>query len=134
MINQTFQNKNIYKDFDISFNRNPLTNDIGAKKDVEAVNQALRNLILTSYYERPFQPELGSNIRNLLFELADPITQLDIKAAIEDLINNYEPRVLLRDVRVKDYSEVNAYSISIVYEMNNVFEPVELQITLKRLR
>ena len=66
---QTFERKNLFKDFDISFSNNPITGDIGTKSDINAINQSVENLINTNYYERPFNPTFGCNIRGLLFEL-----------------------------------------------------------------
>ena len=132
--NHTYQNKNIYKDFDIGFSRNPLTDDISKKSDVNAITQSLKNLIMTSYYERPFRPDVGCRVRSLLFELVDPITIIEIRKSIEEVIENYEPRVILDHIYVRDYSELNAYSIEIQYRIQNVFEPQELKVTLKRLR
>lgn len=132
--NQTYQNKGIYKDFDLGMSRNPLTDDVGIKTDSNAVGQAIKSLIMTSYYERPFQPQVGCKIRSLLFELVDPITIIEIRKSIEEVVSNYEPRAQLIQVSVKDYNELNAYDIEIIYRIQNVFDPQELKITLKRLR
>ena len=134
MVTQTFQKKNIYKDFDIAMSRHPLTNDVGVKTDVNAINQSIRNLLYTSYYERPFQPLVGSNLRDILFEPADPITKNDLKQAITQIIGNYEPRVTLDNLVIVDESEKNAYKVTIVYKINLNREPIELNVVLKRLR
>ena len=134
MVQQTFQKKNIYKDFDISMSRHPLTNDVGVKTDVNAINQSIRNLLYTSYYERPFQPLVGSNLRTILFEPADTITRNDLKQAITSIIGNYEPRVTLENLIIVDQSDKNAYRVTIVYKINMTQEPVELNVVLKRLR
>lgn len=130
----SFQRKNIYKDFDLSFTRNALTGDIGVKTDAAAINQSLKTLILTNFFERPFQPDVGSNARALLFEPADPLTIADLKNIIEMTIANYEPRVNVLDVIVQDNSDANAYSISIRYSMNDVKEIADANIVLERLR
>ena len=134
MVQQTFQKKNIYKDFDISMSRHPLTNDVGVKTDVNAINQSIRNLLYTSYYERPFQPLVGSNLRTILFEPADTITKNDLKQAITSIIGNYEPRVTLENLIIVDLSDKNAYRVTIVYKININQEPIELNVVLKRLR
>ena len=134
MVNQTFQRKNIYKDFDISLSKHPLTNDVGVKTDINAINQSIRNLLYTSYYERPFQPLVGSNLRTILFEPADTITRNDLKQAITSIIGNYEPRVTLENLIIVDQSDKNAYRVTIVYKINMTQEPVELNVVLKRLR
>lgn len=134
MAQQTFNRKNIYKDFDVSFSFNPLTGDIGSKTDTNAINQSIRNLINTNFYERPFNPTFGCNIRSLLFEPADVITILDIKSAINDSISNHEPRVSLIDIFIQDNSEVNAYNITIVYNIISDNTVAEFSTVLKRLR
>ena len=134
MASQTFENKNRYRDFDLSFSQNPLTNDIGKKTDDNAIVQSLRNLLNTSYYERPFRPRVGSNIRKILFEPADFITIGELKAGIKDTINNYEPRVNIIEIDILDLSDRNAYSVTILYRLVNLTETKELKLTLKRLR
>ena len=134
MVQQSFQRKNVYKDLDISFNLNPLTGDLGTKTDAAAINQSLKNLLNTNYYERPFNPTIGSNIKALLFELADPITINELRHAITQTITNYEPRVTIQDLIIEDNSERNAYNIRLVYRINTFREPFTLTYTLKRLR
>ena len=132
--NHEFQRKKIYTDFDTSISRHPLSNDVGIKNDANAINQSIRNLINTDYYERPFRPQVGSNIRTILFEPADSITINDLKAAIINVIGNYEPRVTLLDIDVKDEADRNAYAVTIIYRINIEREPIELEVVLKRLR
>ena len=134
MVQHTFENKNIYKDFDLSFSRNPLTNDIGKKTDANAINQSMKMLLNTYYYERPFRPDVGSNLRRILFEPADVITIQDLRASIESLIINYEPRVSLIDIKIIDNAESNAYDISIEYRLNNMVQSQRFTTTLRRLR
>ena len=132
--NHEFQRKTIYRDFDLSFSRHPLTNDVGVKTDANAINQSIRNLLFTSFYERPFRPEIGSNLRDILFEPADAITINDLKLSINNIISNYEPRATLIDLIVKDEADRNSYSVTIVYKINVEKEPIQLNVVLKRLR
>lgn len=134
MKNQTTQNKNVYKDFDINFTRHPLTNDVGVKTDVNAINQSIMNLVSTQFYERPFEPRLGGNLQSILFEHADPITIMDLKSALYEIIGNYEPRVRLVNMQVKDDPDRNAYRITIIYTHASSPAPVSLGVTLERLR
>ena len=134
MVQHTFENKNIFRDFDPSMEINPLTGDLSIKKDENAIIQSIKNLLNTNYLERPFRPEVGSNLRGLLFELSDPLTISNIKQAIKESITNYEPRVIVNDVYVADLSEINAYKIELYFTMQNVIEPKKIEITLKRLR
>jgi phage baseplate assembly protein W len=134
MVTQTFQRKNLYKDLDISFEVNPLTGDLGTKSDAAAINQSIKNLLFTNYYERPFNPTIGSNIRQLLFELADPITINELRHSIRQTIVNHEPRVTIQDILLEDLSDRNAYAATIIYRINRFKEPFTLTFTLKRLR
>lgn len=131
---QTFERKNLYKDFDISFSNNPITGDVGTKSDVNAINQSVKNLINTNYYERPFNPTFGCNIRGLLFELADPITIEDLKNAIVETLQNHEPRIQLINIFIEDMQDQNAYHISIQYEIVSRNIVTEFETVLKRLR
>ena len=97
----TKQINKIYSDIDLSFSANPITGDISRKYDVNAVKQSLKTLILTQYYERPFQPKLGSPVYGLLFENIDMITANTLKLQIELMINKYEPRVRSQEVTVE---------------------------------
>lgn len=134
MNNQTTQIKNVYKDFDLSFNRHPLTNDVAMKIDDRAIEQSLKSLIATNFYERAFNPKIGSNIRKMLFEPADPITMADLRSGIRAIIDNYEPRVDVINIIIKDNPDRNEYNISIVYTYANASSPVTLKVTLERLR
>lgn len=133
-IQQKFRRKNRYKDFDLSFTKHPLTNDIGVKTDVAAINQSVKNIINTSFYERPFQPTFGSNVRGLLFEPADPITISNLRQVITVALANYEPRINVLEVNVRDRSDENAYGVQIKYEILDLKEEAEASIVLERLR
>lgn len=88
----------------------------------------------TNFGERGFRPDVGSNLTGQLFEPADIITALEIKNAIKEVIRNYETRVEVIDVQIFDDMERNAYVATLIYRMNMTSEPIELKVTLKRLR
>ena len=132
--NQTFQRKEVYKDFDLNFTRNPLTNDIAVKKDANAISQSVRNLVNTYFYERAFHPEIGCNVRNLLFQPADAITIVDLRTAIEDTIRNFEPRVQIEQILIEDNSERNHYHVRLLYSTRLLTQPTEFEFILERLR
>lgn len=121
-------------DLDLSFNPNPVTGDINALRDIEAIKRSVKNLILTNFQERPFQPEIGSGVRGLLFELADPITIHDIETAISRTINNFEPRVNLLEVEVGDDMDNNSYNVSITFQVIATEQVGNATIILERLR
>lgn len=121
-------------DLDLSFIPNPVTGDINPLRDIEAIKRSVKNLILTNFQERPFQPEIGSGVRGLLFELADPITIHDIETAISRTINNFEPRVNLLEVNVNDEVDNNSYSVSITFQVIATEQVGNATIILERLR
>ena len=74
----------IYKDLDLNFGRNVVTNDVNRLTDVEAVKRSVRNLLNTRHYERPFHPEIGAGVRDLLFEPITPLTAINLKRKVEE--------------------------------------------------
>ena len=91
-----------YSDLDLDFFRHPTTGDVTRKTGVEAIKRSVRNLIFTNFYDRPFQSYIGSDIRALLFENADPFTAVRLKEAIEVCLNNFEPRISVQNVIVSE--------------------------------
>ena len=106
-----------FKDVSMSFKVSPLTYDLIANKNETAIARSIRNLILTTPGERPFNPELGSQVSQLLFEPIDNITTQALKEQIENTVNNFEPRVRLRQVVVKPNFDADEYDISIRYDI-----------------
>jgi phage baseplate assembly protein W len=109
--------ESIYSDIDTLFIPNPVTGDINPIKDIEAIKKSVINLILTNFYERPFQPEIGCNVRGLLFEPADPITISDLEDAAKQVLENFEPRVAVLDVSATDDPDNNSYSMTIQFQI-----------------
>jgi phage baseplate assembly protein W len=126
--------KKLYSDIDFTFTRKPVTNDVALSYDEMAVIRSVRNLLLTNHYERPFQPELGSNINTLLFEPISPITSASLQTEIENMINNYEPRALLKSVNVNAQPDQNAYEVSLEFYIQNATLPTTVTILLERNR
>ena len=85
----------IYSDLDLTFTASPATGDVSISYDEQSVIRSVRNLLMTNYYERPFQPTLGSNLNALLFEPISAITASSIETEITNVINNYEPRATI---------------------------------------
>jgi phage baseplate assembly protein W len=128
----TIQNR--YSDLDLNFMIHPIKKDLVLSIDDQAVIRSVRNLILTNHYERPFHPEIGSNVRKLLFEPISPLTANYIQREIEDTIRNYEPRVKLQQVVVQIQPDANYYSAIISFYINNRTEPTTINFVLQRLR
>lgn len=123
-----------YADLDLSLVPHPNKKDIIPLTDVDAVKNAVKNLILTSPYERPFQPFLGSRIKSILFENSTPNTQFLLRQYISDVIENYEPRVDSVYVEVEDDSDNNAYYVTVSFNVINVNTTANLQLYLERVR
>lgn len=123
-----------FVDFDASFMPNPVTGDLSVRTDEQAVKFAIRSLILTNYFERPFQSGIGSSINQLLFDNIGPNFDIILKQSITDTINNYEPRVDVLGVTVDYRDEKNSVTISIVFRIKNTEKPIDIAVTLKRTR
>jgi len=124
----------VWKDLNLNFTRNSVTNDIVKIEGVNAVKRSVRNLINTNHYERFFHPELGSGIRELLFENMTPLTEIYLAKKIEEVLVNYEPRVRLIQVLVRGNADQNLYNIMIEFYVVNHPEPVTIDTFLERLR
>jgi phage baseplate assembly protein W len=124
----------VWKDLNLNFTRNSVTNDIVKIEGVNAVKRSVRNLINTNHYERFFHPELGSGIRELLFENMTPLTEIYLAKKIEEVLVNYEPRVRLIQVLVRGNPDQNQYNIMIEFYVVNHPEPVQIDTFLERLR
>jgi phage baseplate assembly protein W len=126
--------QNRYVDLDLTFKKHPVKNDLVLSVDDKAVVRSVRNLILTNHYERPFHPEIGSNVRKMLFELISPLTANYLQREIEDTIRNFEPRVRLQQVLVQTSPDSNSYSAIISFFINNNTAPTTINFVLQRLR
>ena len=124
--------RSFYKDLD--FTRNGVTNDVVKIEDVNAVKRSVRNLIQTNNYERPFHPELGCGIRELLFENFTPLTGIFIRRKVEEVITNYEPRARLSQVTVNEQPDRNALEVTVYFYVMNIAEPVSVTTLLQRIR
>jgi len=132
--NRSKRSVKIYKDLNLDFQQNTATKDIQKMLDVESVKRSVRNLINLNYYEKPFHPEIGSNLRGLLFENITPQISHYIGKQIEMLIKNYEPRCRLVDVANRPNLDKNGYSVSISFYVVNTPNPVVVETFLERLR
>ena len=132
--NKSKRSARIYKDLNLDFQQNAATKDIQRIEDVEAVKRSVKNLISLNFYEKPFHPEIGSNLRAMLFENITPQISHFIKKQIELLISNYEPRCRLVQVSNMPNLDRNGYSVSISFYVVNSPNPVQVETFLERLR
>lgn len=108
--------------------------DVVRKYDDNAIKASVRNLVLTSNFERPFHSEIGCQLRNLLFEPATPLTILRIQQTIAQTITNFEPRVNLVDVTARLSPDNNSVYVSIEYRIVNTQTPQVVNLILERTR
>ena len=123
-----------FRDLDLDFTRNPVTNDVNVVEDIIAVKRAVKNLVQTNFYERPFQPELGCGIRELLFENFTPMTKIFIEGKIREVLVNFEPRIELTSVNVDDDQDGNRLVVDVNFYVVGIPGPQTVQTFLQRLR
>ena len=123
-----------FSDIDLSFTRNLVTSDVVQIEDVIAVKRAVRNLVQTNFYERPFNPELGCGVRELLFEPFTPMTKVFLERKIEEVLINYEPRVEVQNIAVDDDQDRNRLVVDIYFYVVGVPGPQVVQTFLQRVR
>jgi phage baseplate assembly protein W len=124
----------IYADLDLTFNRVPVTGDIAMRYDDQAVIASVRNLLLTNFYERPFQPNLGSNVDAILFEPATALTASILENEIRNVIQNYEPRVTINSLVVSLQFGGDGFLIDMDFFIGNNTSPTTVNLILQRSR
>lgn len=134
MANETLKISRIYKDLDLSFEANPATGDVSKKVDVNAVKQSMRILMLSNFYERPFDPLKGANLRGLLFENISSLRASSLETIILNLFENYEPRTKIESIQVNANHAANRYDVNIKFHIIGIDAPQILSANLKRLR
>ena len=128
------QSARSFKDLDLSFNIHPIKKDINTHKNEYAIINSVKNLILTNHYERPFQPEIGSNIRRLLFENVDSVTAAQIERDIVETIENFEPRAQVSKVTCIAAPDENGYKVMLEFFIINSPNPITINFFLERIR
>jgi phage baseplate assembly protein W len=133
-IRQNVSRRPDYSDLDLDFAKLPTTGDVSKKTGAEAIKRAVRNLVLTNFYEHPFRSYIGSNVYKLLFEPINPLTATFIENAIKEVINNFEPRVTLIGIRMNQDIDNGRYLVQISFYINATMEPVITDLFLERIR
>lgn len=133
-INSKLKRISPYADLNLNFKRHPNTADVKPLKDIDAVKNAVKNLLLTNFGDRPFQPEVGSNITSLLFEPADIFTALSLKQEIKLCLEKFEPRVNGITVEVLNDEDRNAYFVTVAFNVLFDNKNQEISFYLERLR
>ena len=133
--NDISRNVRQYRDLDLFFSRKQGSDDVNKVTDIEAVKRSVRNLVLTNFYEKPFHPEIGSGVRDMLFENMSPLTAVVLAKKVEDVIENFEPRARLVGVRALPNLDRNEYEITIeFFVVNAPTELVDMTVFLEVLR
>jgi len=128
------EGKVFYRDFFTDFSRHAQTGELNTKINEESVKQSVKNLLLTNKYERLFYPELGANLRALLFENATPAVYQQTKDYIQDVFDNYEPRAEFITSDVSFDHDRNRADITVRFRLINSVEPTTLSVILERTR
>ena len=133
--NNISRNVRQYRDLDLFFGRKPISKDINIITDVENIKRAVKNLVLTIVYEKPFNPEIASGVRDMLFENMTPLTSIVLTKKVEDVIENFEPRVRLMSVSARPNLDRNEYEMTIEFFIKNFPTTlITVDVFLERLR
>ena len=123
-----------YSDLNLQMIPHPLKKDIIPLKDDAAVKNAVRNLLLTNFFERPFNSTMGANLRGLLFEPNDAITRLAIEDGIRNVLEQHEPRIENINILVETTANENEYRVVVVFSIKEDDSVQDIEINLRRLR
>ena len=123
-----------FVDLDLNFSIHPIRKDISTYKSEYAVINSVKNLILTNHYEKPFRPQVGSNIRRLLFENIDSIIAAQIERAVTETIENFEPRVSVSNITAIPDPDNNRYNLRLEFFVINQTSPITINFFLERIR
>lgn len=124
----------LYSDLDLRFNKQPGRGDVSFSYDSQAVIRSIKNLLLTGPFDRPFQPNLGSQMNKLLFEPISPLTASLIEDEIIRTITNYEPRAIIESIDINAYPDQGAYQVTMYFYIGNDTKPTGVSIILRRAR
>lgn len=123
-----------FRDLDLKFNAHPVKKDVTKHLNEYAVINSVKNLVSINFYEKPFNPDFGSNLRALLFEPADEITAVHIERAITEVIENYEPRVSVTEVTAAATPDENRYDVTLTFSILNNSNTITINFFLERIR
>jgi phage baseplate assembly protein W len=124
----------VFKDIPLSFTAHPVTGNVKALTNRDAVKQSVKNIVLTNFYERPYSPNLGGNILSQLFENMDSITQYEISTNIRQALDNYEPRAIIDEIKSDFFQDQNAINVTITFRVRNDVNPISVNVLLDRVR
>lgn len=123
-----------YSDLDLDFLPHPSTKDVMKKTGLESIKRSVRNLLLTNFYDRPFQSDIGSNALKILFDNATPITATFLDNAIRETLRTFEPRISVDSLDIKFDYDNNGYIVKLYFTILNRNEPAFITLFLERIR
>ena len=126
--------KKPWRDLDLSLKIHPIRKDIIPLRDDVAIKNAVKNLLISNFYDRPFAPDKGANLKGLLFEPNDPITRISMREQIRAVIKKYEPRVAVQKIDIIDTNNENGYRIVVSFRIKEYDSNESVEIILRRLR
>jgi phage baseplate assembly protein W len=134
MATVTIKTNRTFSDLDLNFKLHPVKKDVNILLNELAISNSIKNLVLTNHYERPFQPEVGSNIRKLLFDNLDSITAANIERELKETIDNFEPRAKVHKVTAIAAPDQNGYKMKLEFFVLNNTSPITINFFLERVR
>jgi phage baseplate assembly protein W len=123
-----------YVDLDLSFKVNPFTKDLYLLTDEDAVKTSIKHLLRTSNFERPFHPEIGTQIRSLMFENFSAAVKIALERTIAESIEKFETRARLLKVSVDEYEDKNDLLINVIFTLKNGNTPITITTSISRVR
>ena len=136
-VNNADRDNFIYRDLSLFFTPNPVSGDVSVVTDVQDIKRSVRNLVMTSKFDRPFHPEISSHVRDLLFERFTPITFNLLRQRIETVLENYEPRARVTDIQIDDSAQMmdnNELHCRIFFTLKNKPQTEYVDVMLERVR
>ena len=138
-VNNSSRSTYLYKDLNLFFTPNPVTSDVSTVTDVQNIKRAVKHLVLLNPGEKPFHPEIGTGIRDALFENFTPPIREALRMRIENVIQTYEPRVTVTEVTFNDPDnqrlDNNELRCLIGFTINNAPQITEeVEVMLQRIR
>jgi len=123
-----------YKDLDLNFRVHPIKKDVTMHYNEKAIINSVKNLVSTNFYERPFRPEIGSDVRRILFEMVDSVSGAALERQIAEVINNFEPRVSIETITAIPSPDENGYKVTLSFFINTLPNPITINFFLERIR
>ena len=132
--NPSILSEKVFRDLDLNFTAHPIKKDVSVHTNERAIINSVKNLVSTNFYERPFQPDLGSNIRALLFEQVDSVVAATLERQLRLTIENHEPRVGIQSITASPVPDENGYKVSLTFFITNAANPITINFFLERIR